>query len=415
MFAKNHSHGGSVRGMHAAETGDKKGFIDHFIQVSLSDEQEGGWNKFHKPVKKWTDFFAYSSAEIDFRNSTGNGPIDEYRVKVQAQSPLNIVMAYALNKNREKRCYEKESYLCGGDSNSDYKQYYVAEGMRGLFKDRDMLIEEYSGMVEFEEKIYGVIVRRSISNEEIYSLKKTSTMKRVRGNVIMSGYLFQEEQGRKGTDLTTITYLENIDWSGVFNGILMNSIVPSKLRMKIDDILAFVEEENSGEGMNIEGSISDFGSTEFGGDESKSGRVEMSVMGGVHTSIGLYDIFSGLRKSFGRRKDRPSAVDDGQGGLELGNIYSGGEDGSRTRVNPMSVKRPSDVPLPPIDWEGYKTKEYKHAKAYKLKQEEDMKKYNQQVAEDISREAALSKSKNPVIVPGVPVFKSVKKNGGNED
>jgi hypothetical protein len=58
------------------------------------------------------------------------------------------------------------------------------------------------------------------------------------------------------------------------------------------------------------------------------------------TSTGLYDIFSGLRKSFGRRKDRPLAIDDGQGGLELGNIYLGGEDGSRTSSNPMSVERP---------------------------------------------------------------------------
>ena len=90
----------------------------------------------------------------------------------------------------------------------------------------------------------------------------------------MAGYLFEEEQGSKGGDLTSVTYLENIDLGGAFKGLLMNSIVPSKLRMKVDDILAFAEEENGENGcvgMNLGDSISDFG----GG----CGGVEMSVMG----------------------------------------------------------------------------------------------------------------------------------------
>ena len=272
IFATNHSHDGSLRGMNVAETTEKKGFIEHFIQVSISDEKEGGWKNFYEPVKLWTEFFNYSNAEIAFRNSKGNGPIDEYRVKFQTQAPINIVMDYALNKNREKRENDKESYVCGGDNNSNYKQYYVAEGMRGLFNDRDMLIEEYSGRMEFEGKPYGFIARRSISNEEIYSLKKTSTMKRVKANVIIAGYLFEEEQGGKGADLTSVTYLENIDLGGAFKGLLMNSIVPSKLRMKVDDILAFVEEENGENGgvLDLSDSVSDI----RGG-----GGVEMSVMG----------------------------------------------------------------------------------------------------------------------------------------
>jgi len=59
------------------------------------------------------------------------------------------------------------------------------------------------------------------------------------------------------------------------------------------------------------------------------------------TNTGLYDIFSGLRGSLGWRKDKPLAIDDDQSGLELGNIYSGAEDGSRNSDNPMSVERPA--------------------------------------------------------------------------
>ena len=278
IFATNHSHDGSLRGMNVAETTEKKGFIDHFIQVSLSDEKEGGWKNFYKPVKRWTEFFNYSNAEIAFRNSNGNGPIDEYRVKFQTQAPLNIVMDYVLNKKRTKRCYEKESYVCGGDnSTSHYKQYYVVEKMGRHFRDRDMLVEEHSGMVDFEGKAFGFIARRSISNDEVCSLKKTSTMKRVRGEVIMAGYVFQEEQGSKGAELTSVIYLENIDWGGVFKGLLMNGIVPNNLMLKVDDMLAFVEEENGEIGSSSK-SNSEFGSSESGGDNG--GGVELLVIGG---------------------------------------------------------------------------------------------------------------------------------------
>ena len=59
-----------------------------------------------------------------------------------------------LNKNREKRCYEKESYLCGKRSSSEYKQYYAAEATRGWFADRDMLVEEYNGVTSLRENLF---------------------------------------------------------------------------------------------------------------------------------------------------------------------------------------------------------------------------------------------------------------------
>ena len=53
------------------------------------------------------------------------------------------------------------------------------------------------------------------------------------------------------------------------------------------------------------------------------------------TITSLYDIISGLRISL---------LWDKECGLELGNIYSGGEDGGKNRSNPMHGV---DVPLPP--------------------------------------------------------------------
>jgi len=99
-------------------------------------------------------------------------------------------------------------------------------------------------------------------------------------------------------------------------------------------------------------------------------------------STGVYDVFSGLRISFvdliGWNKETPLTLDDGQNGIELGNVYSGGDDGIVDSNNPMHdvvVKRPSAVPYPPLDWDGYEKKEFKGAKKHKLKELEDWSKY----------------------------------------
>ena len=264
LLASNHSHDGTLRGMNVVDTKEKSGFIDHFIKVSASDEEEGGWKLFHKPTKKWNDFFAYSRAEVAFRNSEGSGPVDEYRVKYEIPAPLKVVMEYALNKNREKRCYEKETYVCGKHTSSEYKQYYVAETMRGGFADRDMLVEEYNGMTHFEGEAVYYIAKRSIVNDDIYSLKKTSTMKRVRAKVVMAGYFLKRVPASSGNgESTSVVYLENIDWGGAFQGLLMNNIVPNQLMIKTDDILAHVDEKTSLFGSSISDGFADTGDIEF--------------------------------------------------------------------------------------------------------------------------------------------------------
>ena len=57
-------------------------------------------------------------------------------------------------------------------------------------------------------------------------------------------------------DSTSVVYLENIDWGGAFQGLLMNNIVPNQLRIKTDDILAHIDEKSSLYGSPI---VGDFG------------------------------------------------------------------------------------------------------------------------------------------------------------
>ena len=94
-------------------------------------------------------------------------------------------------------------------------------------------------------------------------------------------------------------------------------------------------------------------------------------------SSGFRDIFSGFKMSFGGGKEKNLAIENNDDiGLELGNIYSGGESGIRNSNNPLhEVKRPSGVPLPPLDWGGYEKKEFQGAKKQKLTEFKEMSKY----------------------------------------
>jgi len=78
----------------------------------------------------------------------------------------------------------------------------------------------------------------------------------------------------------------------------------------------------------------------------------------ARANTGVYDIFSGLRVSLGWERDRPLAINDGQSSIELGNIYSGGEDGNGLSANPIhnipgeSVERPSGgEQFPPLEFD----------------------------------------------------------------
>ena len=87
-------------------------------------------------------------------------------------------------------------------------------------------------------------------------------MKRVRANVIMAGYAFKKRERTPGdeNESTCVVYLENICWGGVFQGLLMDNIIPNKLMTKTDDILAHVEEIGSGFGPIV---TDDAGGIEF--------------------------------------------------------------------------------------------------------------------------------------------------------
>ena len=83
-----------------------------------------------------------------------------------------------------------------------------------------MLVEEYNGMTDFQGEGVYYIVKRSIVNNDICSLKRTTTLKRVRAKVVMAGYLLKREPASSGNgESTSVVYLENIDWDGAFQGL----------------------------------------------------------------------------------------------------------------------------------------------------------------------------------------------------
>ena len=114
-------------------------------------------------------------------------------------------------------------------------------------------------------------------------------------------------------------------------------------------------------------------------------------------SSGIFDVFSGFRARLGSGKKTLTngSGDDGEGGLELGDIYSS-VDETRNSENPLhvvpipiAIKRPSAVPLPPLDWDGYEKKEYQETKKQKLKEIRVMKNYLRAVSGERPIEESL--------------------------
>ena len=117
-------------------------------------------------------------------------------------------------------------------------------------------------------------------------------------------------------------------------------------------------------------------------DDSKTLKRALSDAneGRDRASSSVYDIFSGLRKSLGWDKDAPLAIGEGQENeIELGNIYSGGGD-NLSNSNPLHSRKPSAVPLPPVDWDGYEQKQFKGLQQKKIDEVANMNKYLKSVS-----------------------------------
>ncbi|GMH83062.1 hypothetical protein TrST_g8014 [Triparma strigata] len=242
VLGTRHSHDGTLRGMNKEQTKDQQGFTDHFLRVANSSAEEGGWKLYVSSTQKWGQFLDYSKSKVERRCSTGNGAIDETRAIFVVKWDFEKLKSWVLNDSKDLRHGVIETHEIGGGSfrtHKDKKIEYVAKKMKGgLYSDRDYLLECVEGRGE-DGGWY--LVKRSVEDGELYSLKKSHSQRRVRAKVVYEGWVLHDLGGGEGV---RITYVENVDPGGLFKGIIVDKMIPKLLRDMIDDLLAHIEEEN---------------------------------------------------------------------------------------------------------------------------------------------------------------------------
>ncbi|GMH98458.1 hypothetical protein TrVE_jg6068 [Triparma verrucosa] len=242
ILGTHHHHEGTLRGMNEEQTTDQQGFAKHFLKVAKSGAEEGGWKLYVANTQKWGQFLDYSNATVERRCSTGNGAIDETRAVFVVKWDFEKLKSWVLNDSKDLRHGVVEIHEIGGGSattSKNTKIEYSARKMKGeLYSDRDYLLECVEGRGE-DGSWY--LVKRSVEDGELYSLKKSHSQGRVRAEVVYEGWVLHDLGWGEGM---RVTYVENVDPGGLFKGIIVDKIMPKLLRDKIDDLLAHIDEEN---------------------------------------------------------------------------------------------------------------------------------------------------------------------------
>jgi len=290
MFGEKRTHNGTLRGMDADSTKDKAGFVNHFVRVAKSSTEEAGWEPYGGNREKFRRFLEYSGTVVERRCSEGEGAIDETRaVFVVTGWKLDRVKKWFVNESHDHRENDVESHDVGGRYSGEGRRiFYVARRMKGSYSDRDFLLESFEG--ELEDGSH-YVVKRSLVDEDLYSLKTSRAKKRVRASAKYIGYLLHPCDGGQST---RVIYVENIDPGG-WKGKIVEKILPKLLRDMIDELLLEIEQD--GQQQMFVG----LGGGEVGGDGSFEMTNMMSAAQnkGLTLGAGLETIASPMHRQFG--------------------------------------------------------------------------------------------------------------------
>ena len=244
-FHKKHKHNASLKGFKPSYVKDRKGYWRYVEMLIFSDTTEAEWLSVaatcgsRKEFEDWCVFTDVSAAH--WRSGSGDGPIDQIRMTLHLDVPLEDVRLYLLNENNELLPGDAERFLFnatqaegaasaaadnpasvalnnvggvslrnltgGGAPNhgklrgessafdGTWKSFFVAKAILPFpFKQRDFVLEGWNGPCETTGKSdHSLIVMRSHEDAEKYPLKKTKKMGRIRGAIGCHAYMLREE------------------------------------------------------------------------------------------------------------------------------------------------------------------------------------------------------------------------------
>ncbi|GMI08230.1 hypothetical protein TrVE_jg10446 [Triparma verrucosa] len=244
------THSGSIKAM-GGENQDEEvsddEMVSHFEQLAMSEPFESGYTKIKLKNVLWVAWARESGAWLEWRNDAGDGQINEGRVKFTVNVGIEELKEWIENVDCEVRSNAIKHYQIGPTQEDGKRILYTSKKLPFPFRNRDYLTERVSRESQLVPGAH-VIVLRSIFDEELFKLKKSSKLGFARATMRLCGYfLLPLDDGS-----TEVTFIANIDLGGLFphsNFLLglkwgLKHVVDSIRRLGTENTLAVREGAN---------------------------------------------------------------------------------------------------------------------------------------------------------------------------
>ena len=192
ILERKHLHNGTIRGI-TEEHDTKEGFTTYFTKLAESTPETAGWELI--TPKEWgptsvkaAEFLDETGAVGEWRCSTGDGPVNQCRVKFTIDVSYEATKEHLVNPwdeedENDEMTLEKTVFGRSADGTESIK--YRAAKLPWPFYARDFCFQEYihDGKDQF------TMCSRSCDGEDYFPLKRSTSLKRVRGFIEVAGYL----------------------------------------------------------------------------------------------------------------------------------------------------------------------------------------------------------------------------------
>eukprot|EP00519_Triparma_laevis_P011672 CAMPEP_0182513664 /NCGR_PEP_ID=MMETSP1321-20130603/34400_1 /TAXON_ID=91990 /ORGANISM="Bolidomonas sp., Strain RCC1657" /LENGTH=700 /DNA_ID=CAMNT_0024720721 /DNA_START=124 /DNA_END=2226 /DNA_ORIENTATION=+ len=212
IFNNDHRHNSEVIKM-GDETYDDDEFMDYFEKLALSSPGESGFKKVKLDSFSWVHWVKEKKALLEWRNSEGNGPINEGRVRFKIRQSIDVIAKWLENEDCELRVSVLQHYQIGPTGKDGKRVRYTARKLHWPHRNRDYLVEE----VRRESKMVPggfIFVGRSIYDDEIFSTKKSNKLGFVRSQMKIKGYMMLPCED--DPEMTEVIFIVNVDMQGWF-------------------------------------------------------------------------------------------------------------------------------------------------------------------------------------------------------
>ncbi|GMH50048.1 hypothetical protein TrVE_jg3030 [Triparma verrucosa] len=230
-FAFKHIHNARLKGMGPEVAYSVDLFIEYCKKLARSDAEEAAWLSLKKrdysvgrdEVEQWLQ---ETGGKLEWRCPTGDGPIEEGRVKFTVDLDLELILLYITSiKDTHKKGAGSFIYVI--DKGKDWRQIYRAVRLPWPMKQRDFVYTEHTRREEG-----GDVLVCSRSSPEInqstdeLSVKAGRALKRA-----------MQEGGEKGRELAVSPL-----FAGIYKGVSVNN----GLNIEMGRMVKKVVKKNSG-------------------------------------------------------------------------------------------------------------------------------------------------------------------------